>query len=142
MSHGLKLILINDRDNNFLPVLSSNFSHFTVHWDLNQKQQCIWTDLNSSINFFNVNVGVWEPFVEPFNVKVMVNEEISAQNKNLQCNINTPLNINFTEKLVENLHESQNSWRIVENNFKDFYEKHQLLEQFKDQNLNVDLLRN
>lgn len=30
VSHGLKLIIINDRDNNFLPVLSTNFSHFNV----------------------------------------------------------------------------------------------------------------
>jgi len=29
------------------------------------------------------------------------------------------------------LHESQNSWKIVEKNFKDFYEKYQLLERFR-----------
>ena len=44
---------------------------------------------------------------------------------------NTPLNINFTEKLVENLHESQNSWKIVEKNFSDFYQQHQYIESIK-----------
>lgn len=76
MSHGLKLIIINDRDNNFLPVLSTNFSHFNIQWDHNARQSCVWTDLNSSLNFFNVNIGVWEPFVERFGVKLMMNEEM------------------------------------------------------------------
>ena len=76
VSHGLKFIVINDIDNNFLPVLSTNFSNFKVQWDHNSKQSCIWTDLNSSINFFNVNIGVWEPFIEQFEVKLMINEEI------------------------------------------------------------------
>jgi len=66
VSDGLKLIIINDRDNNFLPVLSTNFSDFSVHWDFNSKQSCLWTDLNCSLNFFNVNIGVWEPFIERF----------------------------------------------------------------------------
>jgi hypothetical protein len=35
VSHGLKMILINDLDNNFLPVLSSNFSNFKVQMDNN-----------------------------------------------------------------------------------------------------------
>ena len=61
----MKLILINDRENNFLPVLSLNFGHFTIQWDCNPNQSCLWTDLNMSSNFFNVNVGVWEPFIEP-----------------------------------------------------------------------------
>lgn len=76
VSHGLKLIIINDRDNNFLPVLSTNFSHFNIQWDHNARQSCVWTDLNSSLNFFNVNIGVWEPFVERFGVKLMMNEEM------------------------------------------------------------------
>ena len=35
----------------------------------------VWTDLTLSINFFNVNVGVWEPFLEPFQVKLLANQE-------------------------------------------------------------------
>ena len=30
VSYGLKFIVINDIDNNFLPVLSTNFSNFKV----------------------------------------------------------------------------------------------------------------
>jgi hypothetical protein len=30
VSHGLKFIVINDIDNNFLPVMSTNFSNFKI----------------------------------------------------------------------------------------------------------------
>lgn len=120
VSHGLKLIVINDSDNNFLPVLSTNFSNFKVQWDHNAKQSCFWTDLNSSINFFNVSIGVWEPFVEQFGVKLMVNQEVFAQKQNIQLTFTTPLNVNFTEQLVQNLYESQMSWQQVSENFESF----------------------
>ena len=74
--HGLKVIAINDLDNNFLPIMSCNFSNFKITWDHNAKQSCIWTDLTGSLNYFNVTVGVWEPFVEKFGFKLMVNQEI------------------------------------------------------------------
>lgn len=64
VSHGLKFIIINDLNKNFLPVLSTNFSNFNVKWDSNNKQSCVWTDLTLSVNFFNVNIGIWEPFIE------------------------------------------------------------------------------
>ncbi len=109
----MKLILINDRENNFLPVLSLNFGHFTIQWDCNPNQSCLWTDLNMSSNFFNVNVGVWEPFIEPFNFKLILKEETIAKIKNVSLTFYTPLNINLTEKLFENLYESNQSWSLV-----------------------------
>ena len=79
VSHGLKLIFINDRNNNFLPVLSCNFSHFNVNMDYNERQSCIWTDLTSSCNFFNVKIGYWEPFIEKYNLKLMIKDELSEE---------------------------------------------------------------
>jgi len=76
VSHGIKLIIINDIDNNFLPVLSTNFSNFKVTMDSNVKQFCFWTDLTTSVNFFNVNIGVWEPFIEQFTMNIMTSTEI------------------------------------------------------------------
>jgi len=34
-----------------------------------------------------------------------------------------PVNINFTEKMVENLHESLKSWEICEDDYKAFEEQ-------------------
>ena len=124
VSHGLKFIVINDKDNNFLPVLSTNFSHFNVQWDYNSRQSCLWTDLNSSMNFFNVNIGVWEPFIERFGVKLMINHELSANRQNTELKFSTPLCINFTEKLIENLYQSSNSWSAVSEKFESYMQSY------------------
>jgi hypothetical protein len=87
----------------------------------------MWTDLNSSINFFNVNIGVWEPFIERFGVKLMMNEEIQANKQNISLSINTPFNLNFTEKLIENLYESSNSWKLVSDKFESFKLQYNLM---------------
>ena len=117
VSHGLKLIIINDIDNNFLPVLSTNFSNFKITMDKNAKQFCIWTDLTISVNFFNVTVGVWEPFIEQFTMNLMTSTEVESNKQNLSVTVATPFNINLTEKLVQNLYESNKSWQIVSANF-------------------------
>lgn len=70
VSHGAKLILINDKDNNFLPIMSINSSSFNINYDKSQKESLVWTDYTCSVNFFNVEVGVWEPFLEPFSVSI------------------------------------------------------------------------
>lgn len=87
----------------------------------------MWTDLNSSINFFNVNIGVWEPFIERFGVKLMMNEEIQTNKQNISLGINTPFNLNFTEKLIENLYESQKSWTLVNDKFEAFKLQYSLM---------------
>lgn len=117
VSHGLKFLLINDKDNNFLPVLSVNFSGFTVNWDKNAKESLVWADLRSSVNFFNVNVGVWEPFLEPFSFMIMSKADEVTANANYELDFYSPLNVNFTEKLIMNIYESGNSWREVNEMF-------------------------
>ena len=87
----------------------------------------MWTDLNSSINFFNVNIGVWEPFIERFGVKLMMNEDIQTNKQNISLGINTPFNLNFTEKLIENLYESQKSWTLVNDKFEAFKLQYSLM---------------
>ena len=72
------------------------------------------------MNFFNVNMGYWEPFIERFGVKLMMNQEIIENKKNLQLTFNTPLRMNLTEKLFENLYESHTSWSEVAEKFDSF----------------------
>lgn len=96
----------------------------------------VWTDLTLSINFFNVNVGVWEPFLEPFQVKMLANQETAhGKNQNIQLNFYSTLNINFTEKLVTNLQESSKSWQIVNKKFELFEQKYNNL---KDITSNIE----
>jgi hypothetical protein len=55
-------------------------------------------------------------------MKLMATQEILAKKQNIQLSINTPLNINFTEKLVQNLYESNLSWSQISSKFDDFVE--------------------
>jgi hypothetical protein len=50
----------------------------------------------------------------------MVNEEISNNKENISLLFTIPLNINLTEKLIENLYESQRSWNAVNEKFEAF----------------------
>jgi hypothetical protein len=71
----------------------------------------VWTELTLSINFFNADVGVCKPFLEPFQVKMLANQENAHEkNQKIQLKFYSTLNINFIEKLVTNLQESSKSW--------------------------------
>ena len=124
-SCGLKLIVINDRDSNFLPIASFNSTPFKSEWAYNEKQNSIQTSLWLSINFFNAVIGRWEPFLEKFNFYANVNQDREFQKESIQLQVNSPLNVNLTEKLVENVYESHKSWAIV-------YEDYQTYEKILD----------
>ena len=66
MSRGFKLIIINDRDSNFLPIVSLNGSPCRLIRQLDQQIQSMHAKLTLSVNFFNVNIGRWEPALEIF----------------------------------------------------------------------------
>ena len=70
ISKGLKLIVINDRDSNFLPIISLNSSPFQIQVYMHSQQSTIQTVFKLSLNFFNVNIGMWEPFMEKFNFEI------------------------------------------------------------------------
>lgn len=69
-SKGVKLIFINDRDSNFLPIVSFNSSPCTFERSLRPNLNAFSARLNLSVNYFNVNIGRWEPFLEPFTVSM------------------------------------------------------------------------
>jgi hypothetical protein len=76
---GFKLILINDRDNNFLPVVSFNSSPFVVWSFWNTIVSLIQSKFCLSLNFFNVNIGKWEPFVEKFDFEAVSNQDFQQK---------------------------------------------------------------
>jgi hypothetical protein len=48
------------------------------------------------------------------------------------------LNLNFTEKLVENLYESQNSWNLVNEKFEAFKMQYEIMLNKREDGLEVD----
>lgn len=73
-----------------------------------------------SLNFFNVNIGRWEPFVEPFSFELVTNHEVAKQEQTIQADFSTTINANFTEKLIENLSLSLRSWQICLEDYRKF----------------------
>ena len=119
-SKGLKLLLINDRDSNFLPIVSLNSSPFQVLWTQNLTLCSLTANLKLSINFFNVNMGCWEPFLEKFSFSLVQLEDFQSKMSSLDLKFDSPINMNMTEKLVENIQESYKSWKICQEDYKEF----------------------
>jgi hypothetical protein len=109
-SRGFKAILINDRENNYLPVISFNSSPFKIYQIETGTDKSLETKLKLSSNFFNVNIGKWEPFIEPFTLELSVDQQTKAKVQSIRIDFAAPLNLNFTEKLIENLYESHQAW--------------------------------
>lgn len=91
-------------------------------WQKNQHVECWHANLTLSVNFFNVNIGRWEPAVEVFRLQLADLKEYDGKHVSQSIIFETPLKINFTEKLVENLYESFCSWRICEEDYRKFEE--------------------
>jgi len=58
----------------------------------------------------------------------------------MQLTFNSPLNLNFTEKLVENLYESQKYWQIVNERFEVFKQDQESLQKNRDEQVSTPLL--
>ena len=56
-----------------------------------------------SVNFFNMNMGCWEPFLEKFSFSLLQLEDFQSKMSSLNLNFDSPINMNMTEKLVENI---------------------------------------
>ena len=105
--------MINDRDSNFLPILSFNLSPCKLEWLYNSQHNSLETKLKISLNFFNVTIGRWEPFIERVQFYANLNQDRTFNKEHFQFKLDTPLKINMTEKLVENAFESNKSWNII-----------------------------
>lgn len=69
------MALINDRDNSFLPVMSFNSSPFAVLLLWNSLVKMVQGKFKLSMNFFNANIGKWEPFIEAFDFEIVSNQD-------------------------------------------------------------------
>jgi hypothetical protein len=88
-----------------------------VNWDQSERETLVWADMQASVNFFNGSVGVWEPFFEPFDFGVCRKTDANGALKNVEVDFHSAMSVNFTEKLVANLHESVSSWQQVSATF-------------------------
>ena len=59
-----------------------------------------------SVNFFNIKIGRWEPAVEKFILSFTKIEDIIGRISKNDLLFESIVNINITEKFVENIYQS------------------------------------
>jgi hypothetical protein len=81
VSHGLKILVINDNMYNFFPVLVISISEFHYSSDQNDRQKAGMTQFSSALNYYNAEAGEWEPFVETFKIMFTIIEDTSTKKR-------------------------------------------------------------
>mmetsp|Transcript_23179 Transcript_23179/g.22659 ORF Transcript_23179/g.22659 Transcript_23179/m.22659 type:complete len:230 (-) Transcript_23179:2589-3278(-) len=115
VSHGLKILVINDNMFNFFPVLEIVLSELSFSCDQNETQRAGQTSFSSMINFYNAEASEWEPFVETFKVFFSINDDQQSKRHILQCEVPNQLSLNITETLISNLNDTYKSWQAISN---------------------------
>jgi len=120
VTNGLKIIMINDKDSNFLPIISLNTSPFSFDWKHDAQGRVVLGMVKASVNYFNVRIGRWEPFFEKFDLRLEGRVELEQKVERIEVCLPSLLNVNITEKLVENLYESKKSWTQYNEEYSEF----------------------
>ena len=113
VTHKLQLIIINDHDNEFCPVLEFNFSEFQYVYQADTGSS---TKLSFQSYYYNPQYSIWEPFIENMLVEfhmAEINDKRSIQLRSLEN-----FNINVSEMLCDNLINAKLSWERTYSIFK------------------------
>lgn len=109
--HGLRLILINDKENVFYPILYANIDRVGLVLDnaveesdgaqAGKSRMAGETELRAMVSYYNNRIEVWEPFLEAVTVNLQVSKD--AGEILVLAGFKSPLKINLTEELGESL---------------------------------------
>lgn len=109
---GLRVIIINDKENVFYPILYMNVERFKLVLDNKLDEPTVEgarpkshmdgeTDVRLMISYYNNEIEFWEPFVERTNIRLSI-EKNAAEMLTYVC-FRSPLKVNLTEELIENI---------------------------------------
>ena len=65
---------------------------------------------NIKMYYYNGYLSDWEPFLENFDLKYNQKRSLNFQSMNLE--LPTPVNFNITERCVQNLMDTYNTWMM------------------------------
>jgi len=65
------------------------------------------TDIKIMISYYNNSLDIWEPFLERTHLRLSVEQD--AHQTLLYACFKTPVNLNFTEELIENVLQTYTS---------------------------------
>jgi hypothetical protein len=105
---GINMMIINDRKNVFYPILQMSIEKFDLR--LENKIETIngSTDLKIVISYYNNSLDVWEPFLESTNLALSFTQDQFVTH--MYACFKTPVNLNFSEELIENVLHAYNSF--------------------------------
>ena len=108
---GIHMLLINDQEQTFYPILQLNVEKFKVMVDNGTESLKGSTDIRMMMRYYNNQLDAWEPFLERTSLELGIEQNMFAQN--LTACFKTPLNLNFSEELIENLFHAYQSFEKI-----------------------------
>jgi hypothetical protein len=74
ISMGVQVVLINDNDNIFYPVMTVNLSNFDYKSVGEFGQFTGTSNLKTMISYYNPSASEWEPLIEKVKVELITNQ--------------------------------------------------------------------
>ncbi|CDW82625.1 ph domain containing protein [Stylonychia lemnae] len=100
-SSGIQIVVINDYNNTFYPVISANIYNFLYKMQEEYDKKVGDTQIKGMVSYYNSIAGEWEPLIEKVKIQYLSESQDQQTKILLQCR--NDLNLNFTEQLMQTL---------------------------------------
>ena len=100
---NFQILFINDFESNYTPVIDFELAAIIYQNSNDLADKRSQTEFKMPMitaNYFNVEVGSWEPLLEQMTVFVDMNETVSL--KTVQVNFPRPISVNITQQCLAN----------------------------------------
>ena len=105
---GVHVYFINDFLDNFYPVISVSLREISYKRTIQEEQEMSEAMLQVRVQYYNINAGLWEPFIEQLHLKLLVDKGRDAQF--MQVKSEELINVDLSLELVQILHSAAKSW--------------------------------
>ena len=106
----ISILAINDYNCGFTPVLMCDLNaiRMTQVWKASKQGSLSLLLPDMLINYYNVELGEWEPLLEP--TKMEVDQQSNEAQQHTKIVFEKPLNLNSTQECLKNLFFTYESW--------------------------------
>ena len=111
---NISVLFINDFDKGFTPVLEceiANLKMINSEYYSDEKTEVEMYLPLLTANYFNLELGEWEPLLEQFSLKAEISETVSL--KIISATFAKPVYFNLTQECLRNFVFTQQSWNAT-----------------------------